>query len=510
MGFDENKMTEQLGKNLITRPPVAVIMGHVDHGKTSILDYIRKTHIADRESGGITQHIGASVAEYGGKTITFIDTPGHEAFSQMRARGANVADIAVLVIAAEEGCKPQTKEAIVAAKNAGLPVIVAMNKTDLPQANIEKVKMDLQKENLLVEDWGGETPYVKISAKTGAGIDELLEMILLLAEIQNLRADLKAPASGIVIESSLDRRRGPSASIILQNGKLFAGKIIATASSLGKIKFLENARGEKIETLKPSEPAVIIGLDAIPIAGESFKEFETLQAAHDFVATHRKKSPVILTADDKKENDSPQNDKKVLNLVLKADVQGSLEVIKETLRQIPQQDVILNILDGGAGEISLNDVKTARAGGGAVIMGFRVKINPDAKAMAERERIRVMNFDVIYEAIEWTRTYMEKFRAPKITRKDLGKMKVLLSFWADKNRQIVGGKMVEGEVKKSVKIEVLRQNEVIGQGRLINLQKNKKDIDEARKGDEIGILYEGGEKIQESDHLVFYIQEKSI
>lgn len=503
-------MTDKSQTNLISRPPVAVIMGHVDHGKTSILDYIRKTHIADRESGGITQHIGASVAEYNGKTITFIDTPGHEAFSQMRARGAKIADVAVLVVAAEEGCKPQTKEAIAAAKNAGLPVIVAANKSDLPQANIDKVKRDLQKEDLLVEDWGGDTPCVKVSAKTGAGIDDLLEMILLVAEMQNLQADLEAPASGIVIESSLDRRRGPSASILLQNGKLSAGKIIATPSALGKIKSLESSRGGKIEELMPSEPAVVVGLDAVPIAGETFQEFDNLQAAHDFVVARQKEIKKIAGANIEEPATQEQNDKKILNLVLKADVQGSLEVLKETLSQIPQSEVALNVLDAGAGEISLNDVKTARAGGGAVIMGFRVKINPDAKAMAEREKIRVMNFDVIYEAIEWTRGYMEKFHAPKIERKDLGKMKVLLSFWADKNRQIVGGKIVEGEVKKSVKIEVWRQDEVIGQGRLVNLQKNKKDIGEARKGDEVGILYEGGEKIQEGDHLVFYVQERNL
>jgi translation initiation factor IF-2 len=503
-------MAGKSDKKSISRPPVVVIMGHVDHGKTSILDYIRKTHVADRESGGITQHIGASVAEFQGKKITFIDTPGHEAFSQMRRRGAKIADIAVLVVAAEEGCKPQTKEAAAAIKKAGLPVIVAMNKTDLPQANVEKVKRDLEKEGLLVEDWGGNVPAIGISAKTGQGINELLEMILLVAEMENLQASPDAAAAGIIIESSLDHRRGPSAAILLQEGNLTAGKVIATTSALGKIKFLEDSRGNKIERLLPSQPAVAIGLDAVPVTGEIFQEFESLDAAREFVIGRQKE---IKSGAAVAETVELQEGQKVLNLILKADVLGSLEVLKETLLQIPQNEVVLNVLDGGAGEISLNDIKTARAAqaaGTTAIIGFRVKINPDAKAMAEREKIRVMNFEVIYEAIEWTRGYMGRIRTPKMERKDLGKLKVLLSFWADKGRQIVGGKVIDGEVKKGVKIEVFRNENPVGQGRLINLQKNKKDIPEARKGDEVGILYEGQEKIQEGDHLIFYVQEKNI
>ena len=492
-------------QNTISRPPVVVVMGHVDHGKTSILDYIRKTHIADKESGGITQHIGASVVEFKNKKITFIDTPGHEAFSQMRIRGSKIADIAVLVVAAEEGFKPQTKEAASAIKKAGIPVIVAMNKTDLPQANVEKVKRDLQKEELLVEDWGGNVPAISVSAKTGAGIDELLEMILLVAEMEDIKADLDAPASGIIIESSLDHRRGPSASILLQNGILVPGTIISTSSAFGKIKNLEDTRGAKIETLYPSQPAVVIGFDEVPVIGDTFSVMESLEAAHELVTTQQrtiKKNAIEKTEVTAKEG------QKIINIVLKADVLGSLEVAKETIRQIPQTDVILDILDTAAGEISLNDIKMAKSSNAAII-GFRVKINPDAKAMAEREKIRIMNFEIIYEMIEWLRGYMEKAKTPQIVRKDIGKLKVLLSFWAEKSRQIVGGKIVEGEVKKGVKIEVFRGEKMVTQGRLINLQKNKKDIAEARKGEEVGILYEGSEKIQEGDHLVFYTQEKS-
>jgi len=491
-------------KKLISRPPVVVVMGHVDHGKTSILDYIRKTHVTDRESGGITQHIGASVAEFKGKKITFIDTPGHEAFSQMRIRGSKIADIAILVVAAEEGFKPQTKEAALAIKKAGIPVIVAMNKTDLPQANIEKVKRDLQKEELLVEDWGGTVPAISVSAKTGKGIEELLEMITLVAEMENFQADPEAPALGIVIESSLDHRRGPSASILLQNGTLTAGKTIATSSAFGKVRSIEDSRGQKIETLFPSQPAVVIGFDAVPVIGDTFQEMESAETALAYVKKAQKaKTSVEKTAV------SPKEGQKTVNLVLKADVLGSLEVVKETIGQIPQTDIALDVLDAGAGEISLNDVKMARSSGNAVIIGFRVKTNPDARIMAEKEKIRIMNFEIIYEMIEWLRGYMERSRVPQIVRKDIGKLKVLLSFWAEKSRQIVGGKVVEGSVKKGVKIEVFRNESLVGQGRLINLQKNKKDVPEVGKGDEAGILYEGQEKIQEGDYLVFYTQEKN-
>lgn len=498
-------MADKANQNLVTRPPVVVVMGHVDHGKTSILDYIRKTHIADRESGGITQHIGASVAEFNGKKITFIDTPGHEAFSQMRIRGSRIADIAILVVAAEEGLKPQTKEAINAIRKAGIPMIVAMNKMDLPQVNVEKVKRELQKEEVLVEDWGGDIPSIAVSAKTGKGIDELLEMINLVAEMQDLKADTKAPASGIVIESSLDKRRGPSATVLLQNGSLSAGKIVATPTAFGKIKSLENSRSERIDALSPSQPAILIGFENVPVIGEEFKEMESLEAAQEFIKAEQVR---IAKANANKTYRTAKEGQKIVNIILKADFLGSLEVLQETVRQIPQVEVLLEIIHTGVGEINLNDIKMARSSQ-AIIIGFKVKTSPDAKVMAEREKIRVMNFEIIYEMIEWLRNYADRVKIPQIVRKDLGKLKVLLSFWGEKNRQIVGGKIVEGEVKKGVKIEVFRNERLVTQGRLINLQKNKRDIAEAGKGEEVGILYEGSEKIQEGDYLVFYIQEKN-
>ena len=483
-----------------------VVMGHVDHGKTSILDYIRQTRVTARESGGITQHIGASVAEFKGKEITFIDTPGHEAFSQMRIRGSKIADIAILVVAAEEGLKPQTKEAINAIKKSGIPMIVAMNKMDLPHVNVEKLKRELQKEDIMVEDWGGSVPAVEISAKTGKGIDDLLEMITLVAEMEDLKADLDAPASGIIIESSLDRRRGPSASVLLQNGSLAAGAIVATASVFGKVKSLEDSSGKKIDRLSPSQPAVLIGFENVPVIGEEFRVMESVEKAQEFIKAERER---IANANADKSYRTLKEGQKAVNVILKADFLGSLEVLQETISQIPQTDVLLEIIHTGVGEINLNDIKMARSSD-AVIIGFRVKTSPDAKVMAEREKTRVMNYEIIYEMIEWLRKYIERAKTPQIVRKDLGKMKVLLSFWGEKSRQIVGGKMTEGEVKKGVKIEVSRNDQVVSQGRLINLQKNKKDITEAKKGEEVGILYEGSEKIQEGDYLIFYIQERSV
>lgn len=496
-------MAAKTSQKLIIRPPVVVIMGHVDHGKTSLLDYIRKTHIAAKEAGGITQHIGASVVEFQGKPITFLDTPGHEAFSQMRARGANAADIAVLVVAASEGVKPQTKEAIEVIKKAGIPMVVAINKIDMPQTNIEKVKRDLRLADVLVEDWGGQIPAIPVSAKTGQGIDQLLEMILLIAEISNLKADLLASPQGIIIEASMDQRRGPCATILLNNGTLSLNQIIATPTAMGKIKTLEDAHNKKIAQLLPSQPAVITGFESVPYIGEIFYSFSTTEAARQFVAANKS---ALAT---KHLTPSPAREgQKVLNLVLKADVLGSLEVLENTIMSLPQDDVRLNILEKGVGEINLNDTKIAKSADAAII-GFRVKTAPEAQGLAWREKIRIVNFDIIYELVEWLRKFMERSKTTEIVRKDIGRLKVLLSFWAKNSRQIIGGKIIEGEVHRGVKIEVIRNEKAIGHGRLINLQKNKKDIDRAIKGEEVGILYEGTEKIMEGDNLIFFVQEKN-
>ena len=460
--------------------------------------------MAEKEVGGITQHIGAYQIERDSKKITFIDTPGHEAFSAMRSRGAKVADIAILVIAAEEGVKPQTKEAISHIKKSGIPLIVALNKIDKPEANPEKVKRELQKEDILVEDLGGKIPSVKVSAKTGQGISELLDLILLVAEMENLRADLQKPAEGVVIESYLDKLRGPTATLILNQGILKPGQIIGTPSVLGKIKSLEDFQGTSISEAFPSQPAIILGFENVPKVGENFKAFSDIESAKNYLKVPEKReAPEILEV-------GPEQ--KVLNLILKTDVLGSIEAIEEVLKGLPQEKVILRLLKSEVGEINESDIKLAKAhpalGYPALILGFRVKTSRVAQSFAEREKIKIMTFDVIYDLVGEVRKFMEKIIEPGLVRTDLGRVKILAIFSAEKNRQIVGGKVIEGEVKKGASIEIMRGEEITGKGKLINLQRDKKDIDRVIKGQDCGILYEGDAKIEEGDVLVIYQEEK--
>ena len=493
-----NSMIEKENQNLTSRPPVVVVLGHVDHGKTSILDFIRKTKVAEKESGGITQHVGAYEVSHQDKKITFIDTPGHEAFSQIRSRGAKVADIAILVVAADEGIKPQTKEAILHIKKSGIPMVVAINKMDKPGADPQKVKRELVKEDILVEGFGGKTPVAQISAKTGQGISDLLELILLVAEMENLKSDLAKSAEGIIIECCLNSKRGAMATLISNQGKLKAGQIIGTASACGKVKILEDFKGGQISETSPSQPVLVLGFEKVPKVGEKFRIFSSIEEAQNIIETKEKIAPEVIVV---------EKGQKVLNLILKADVLGSLEAIEEVLKNLPQENVILRILKGEVGQITETDIKLA-VQSKAKILGFRVKTNPIAETLAEREKIKIMRFDVIYDLVEDVRKYMEKLFEPKIIRTDLGKIKTLVIFLTDKNRQIVGGKVVEGQVKKGALIEIQRAGEVKGKGKMINLQRNKKDIEVVQRGEEAGILYEGNEKIEKDDLLVIYIEER--
>ncbi len=476
-----------------------VILGHVDSGKTSILDSIRKSHIAEKESGGITQHIGAYQIEHKGKKITFIDTPGHEAFSQMRSRGAKVADIAVLVVDSCKGVEPQTKEAIFHVKLAEVPLIVALNKTDRPEANTEKVKKELIKEGIQVESLGGKVPSVSVSARTGQGVDEILELILLIGEMENLKMEVSVPAEGVVIESYLDHQRGPVATLIPDKGILKVGDIIGTFSSFGKIKSLENFHGVSVEQAFPSDPVSIVGLEGAARVGEDFKVFSNIEEAKDNLKeTKKADNSTVLDV---------EPGQRVLNIILKADFLGSMEAIDEVLKEIPQEKILLRILKSEVGDINESDIKTARSGK-AVILGFRVKTDAVARQMAEREKIRIISVDVIYNLVEEVRNSMERIMAKESVRTDLGKVKILGIFLTDKNRQIVGGKIVEGEVKKGASIEILKQDNLAGRGRMINLQRDKKDIDRVMKGQECGIMYEGDVKVEVGDVLVIYTEEK--
>jgi len=473
-------------------------LGHVDHGKTSILDYIRKSHVQKKESGGITQHIGAYQIEKDDKKITFIDTPGHEAFSAIRSRGAKVADIAVLVIDAAEGVRAQTQEAISHIKESKIPFIVALNKIDKPGADLSGVKRELVKEDVNVEDLGGNVPSAAVSAKTGQGIPDLLDLILLVAEMEDLKADFSGPGKGVIIESFLDNQRGPMATLLVTQGVLKTGDIVATPSAVGRIKKLEDFQGQEVVESKPSCPAVLLGLERAPIVGEEIHVFVDLETARNNLRTEKeisKQVPEILP------------EQKPLNLIIKADVRGSVEAIEEMFKALPQDKVVLMVLDSGVGEINENDFKLAKDSK-ALIIGFRVKMSQTAKILSQREKIKVIQADIIYELVEQIRAVMERRLTSKTIRTDLGKVRVLVVFMTDKNRQIVGGKVAEGEVEKGAKIEAYREEELIGKGKIVNLQRNKKDISRLPKGEECGILYEGTGRIEKGDVLTIYKEEK--
>lgn len=487
---------------MVLRPPVVVVMGHVDHGKSSLLEAIKDFNITAKESGGITQHVGAYEAEHNGKKITFVDTPGHEAFSAIRARGSKLADIAILVVAAEEGVKPQTKEAIQHAKKAEIPIIVAINKMDKQEANPEKVKRELADQEILVESMGGKIPSVEVSAKTKKGIPELLEMILLIAEMENLKTDVTKPSRGVVVESYMVSSKGPVATVIVQEGILKRGDIIGTASAVGKVKILENFQKKPIEKASPAMPAIVLGFDDVPGVGETFKSFLTVEDAKKEIKKEKKEEvrplPTVL---------EEESGKKTVYIILKADVLGSLEAVEGVLKQLPQDKVSLRILKSEVGDINENDVKLAK-GAKAKILSFRVKANPVAKNLASREKVTIIYFEIIYELVQSVRQLLEKLLEPDVIRTETGRVKILEVFHGEKSRQILGGKVIFGKMEKGVSVEVFRNEEKIGKGRIIGLQKQKRDVDEILKGQECGLLYEGNARAEEGDVLAAYTEER--
>ena len=492
-------MEKKEEKNLVTRPPVVVILGHVDHGKSSILEAIKDLKITEKESGGITQHIGAYEIEHQDKKITFIDTPGHAAFSSMRSRGAKVADIAVLVVAADDGVKEQTREAIEVIKKAQIPMIVAINKIDKSTADPERVKRELLNEGVQIESFGGKIPVVELSAKTKEGISDLLDIILLVAEMEDLKADISKPAQGVVIESYLDEKRGPTATIILQEGILKKGEIIGTALTVGRARIIEDFQNKPIEKLYPSMPGIIIGFEEPPGVGEKAKVFKSLEEAKRAVRKIPETTPEVVDI---------QPGQKVLNLILKADVLGSLETIERVIKEIPQDKVVIRILRAEVGTVNDSDVKLA-VSSKAKIIGFRVKTTPIAKKLAEREKITIVNFEVIYDLVQAVRNLIQKQITPEKVKKLLGKVEILAIFRTEKNRQILGGKVIEGIVKRGALVDVLQQEsgEKKGEGRIVELQRNKKDTQEVSKGEKCGILYEGSAKVEEGDILEVYVIE---
>lgn len=501
----ENKQNQ----NLQPRPPIVVILGHVDHGKTTLLDTIRKTNVVARESGGITQHIGAYQASYNGKLITFIDTPGHEAFCQMRSRGAKAADIAVLVVAGEEGVKPQTKEVIECVKKEEMPIIVAVNKMDNPRANFEKVIGELEKEGLIVEQRGGKIPAIKLSATVGTGVNDLLEMILLVAEMEELKADISKSATGVVVESYMDAKRGAIATFLVLEGTLKTEQWIVCGNAHGKIKGLEDYRGQKIEQATPSTPVIIMGLNEVPVVGSKFSalssEQEAKESALNFIAQRQDMAKLMA--------DQPRAEK-LLNVILKTDVHGSLEAIQESLAKLELEEIGLKILKADVGNVSEADIKLAESTN-SIIIAFRSKISNDIADMAKRKKIKTRSYDIIYELFEGIRKDAAKLLDPLAERENLGKLKVLAIFKKEKTRMIVGGKVIDGKFVNKTQIDIIRpaspsqggDEEKIGTGKIIQLQHNKQDMPEVEKGREAGILFEGDAIVEEGDILECYRTE---
>jgi len=485
-------------EKIIIRPPVVVIMGHVDSGKTSLLDAIRKSNLTKKESGGITQHIGAYQIERNGKKITFLDTPGHEAFSQIRSRGAKIADIAVLMIDAVNGVEKQTKEAIQLIKKANLALIIAINKVDKQDANPTKAKRELTKEGIIIEEYGGDTPVILTSTVTGQGINELLDMIQLVGDMRDLKVNIDVPAQATIIETYFDSKKGSTITVIVNEGILKTGEIVATNSAIGKIKRMENPQKEVVLRALPGDPIKLWGFDEPPVVGEILKVFENYKTAENQIVKKTKEKNI---------KEALPEGAVLLNIVLKTDCFSSREAIEEILRKIPQEKVRINFLKKEIGDIGEKDVEMAKDFK-ATIIGFRVKLGPTARKIILREKIRILNFEIIYELVEGVRKEMLRVTEPEIVRVNLGKIKVLKEFINKGNRQIVGGRVIEGEIKKSSFIEIWRNEELIGKVKLINLQKNKKDVNICKKGEEVGLMVEGNEKINEGDVLIIFVEEK--
>ncbi|MEW6407285.1 MAG: translation initiation factor IF-2 [Patescibacteria group bacterium] len=490
-------------KDLKPRPPVITVMGHVDHGKTKLLDTLRKTNVVEQETGGITQHIGAYQVKKNGKLITFLDTPGHEAFSAMRERGAKVTDIVILVVAADDGVKPQTIEAINHAKKAGAPIVVAINKIDKPEADPMKVKKQLSDLGLVSEEWGGETICVEISAKFNKNLDKLLEMILLVAEMQDLKANPETKAIGTIIESKLEPKKGPTATVLIQNGTLKLNDPVTCGNIFGTIRAMENYQGKKIDHAKPSAPVKILGLESVPQVGDILQVEESREKAKAKISQLKKISLSKRVLEKRKK--LGKNIKR-LNIILVADVQGSVGAILDELAKIESDQVEAFVLDYKAGKITESDVMMA-AGSEAIIYGFDTPPTPVAKRLAEEKKVKIKSFDIIYKLLDDVKVELNALIEPEVKKIILGKMKVLAIFRQEKKRTILGGGVISGKFEKEAKIDVVRENKKIGEGEIKNLQQNKVNVDEIKQGKEGGIEILGKGKIKEGDILVAYKEE---
>ena len=505
------KETEENPEDMVSRPPVICVMGHVDHGKTSLLDAIRKTNVTDKEAGGITQHIGAYTVTINDQKITFLDTPGHEAFTAMRMRGANSTDIAILVVAADDGVMPQTVEAINHAKAAGIEIIVAVNKIDKPGANIERVKQELTEYGLIAEDWGGSTVFVPVSAKSGEGIENLLEMILLTAEVLELKANPNRKARGLVIEAELDKGRGSVATILVQKGTLKVGDFVSAGAASGKVRAMIDDKGRRVKEAGPSTPVEILGLGDVPNAGEIFiahnNDKEAKYYAETFVAQNKEKlledTKAKMSLDDLFSQIQAGNLKE-LNLIIKADVQGSVEAVKQSLMKLSNEEVVVKCIHGGVGAINESDVTLASASN-AIIIGFNVRPDAMAKTTAEREGVDVRLYKVIYQAIEDIEAAMKGMLDPVFEEKVIGHAEVRQIFKASAVGNIAGSYVLDGVFQRGCKVRISREGEQIYEGELASLKRFKDDVKEVKSGFECGLVFEGFDSMQELDIVEAYI-----
>lgn len=505
----ENLQVEEDPKNLVTRPPVVTIMGHVDHGKTSLLDAIRKTRVTEGEFGGITQHIGAYQVSVKGQKVTFLDTPGHEAFTAMRSRGAQVTDIVIIVVAGDDGVKPQTKEAVEHAKAANVPVIVAINKIDKPGCNFDKVQSELANLDLMPEEWGGSTIYSKVSAKTGEGISDLLETILLVAEVEEFKANPKRSATGSVIEAKLDKTRGPVATLLVQNGTLKHGDSIVVGTSFGKVRRMDDDRGREIKQALPSTPVEIIGLNSVPESGDFFMAFEDDRKAR-MIAEKRSQERIesqrnatsALTLDDLSKQIA-QGELQEINVIVKADVQGSVEAVKASFEKLEVENVRVKVVSASVGSISESDVMLASASN-ALIYGFNVRPNTQVRDKANEVKVTIRLHNIIYKALEELEATMKGMLAPVFEEVVIGQAEVRQLYKVSKVGTIAGCMVTEGKLKKDCKIRLIRDGIVVYTGQLSSLKRFQNDAKEVASGYDCGLTITNFNDIKENDVIEAY------
>jgi translation initiation factor IF-2 len=508
------RRAEAASEDLLARPPVVTIMGHVDHGKTTLLDAIRSSHLVDKESGGITQHIGAYRVFFNNRAITFIDTPGHEAFTQLRARGAKITDIVVLVVAADDGVMPQTKEAISHARAAGVPIIVAINKIDKPEANRDRVKQQLSKEGLLVEEWGGNTVSVEVSAKEKTNLSELLEMILLLADVIEIKGNPKVEAQGVVLEAQLDTKKGPAGTVIIQHGVLAPGMTFISGTTYGKVKALFDEHGKTMKKAEPSMPVGVLGFSDVPISGDFFQVVPDIETAKRIVTYRLSKikkeespRPEHITLDELFKK-IEQGEVKELPLIIKADVQGSVEVLRDILPPLSSEKVKIKIIHTATGNITESDVLLASASN-AIIIGYNIKPSQKILDLARQEKVEIRSYNIIYQLTEDIRNAIVGMLEPVEKEVYLGRAEIRRIFQIPKIGAVAGCLVVDGRITRNAEVRVMRGQEVVHEGRISSLRRVKENVNEVRKDLECGIALERFKDIQEGDVIFAFIKEKT-